>query len=241
MTTFSILAAVLALTAALFVAVPLWRGPASAAPALARRGRILAAAAFLALPLGGVLLYTVVGHPEAVSPVAAEAGHGVGQQQLDALVARLAARLQKDPQDARGWVMLARAQSVLGRFQEATQAYARAAMLLPDDAQLLADYADALAMAQGGRLAGEPEQLIARALRADAANAKALALAGTAAFEKKDYAQAVAYWERLRSTVPPDSEFGASVQQNIDEARGLAMRQGSVDKAGLTRSATTRR
>lgn len=293
MSTFWILAALLAVTAALFVAVPLWRRTAPRAgsagePALAvyrdqlgelaqerdagrlaetqylraraelerrlveevpaaqpdstpaasvasRGSRAAALAALVALPLAAVLLYVALGHPDAVRPAAAEAGHGLGQRQLDELVARLGARLERNPEDARGWAMLARAQAVLGRFDQASQGYARAVALQPDDAQLLADYADAFAMAQGGRLAGEPEQLIARALRADPVNAKALALAGSAAFEQQDYPQAVAFWERLRSAVPPDSEFGASVQQNIEEARLLAQRQRGAAPATAVR------
>src|SRR5205807_4434111 len=57
--------------------------------------------------------------------------------------------------------------------------------------------ADALGMAQGQRLAGDPEKLIARALEIDRDNLKALALAGTAAFERKDFKAAAAYWERM--------------------------------------------
>ena len=68
----------------------------------------------------------------------------------------------------------------------------RAVQRLPNDSRLLADYADVAAMAQGRRLQGKPEALIARALAADPRNVKALSLAGTAAFEKGDYAGAIA-------------------------------------------------
>jgi len=62
---------------------------------------------------------------------------------------------------------------------------------------------------------------VRRALEIDPDHWKALALAGTAAFERKDYRQAVAYWERLQRLVPPDSEIGRSVNASIAEAQEL--------------------
>jgi cytochrome c-type biogenesis protein CcmH len=198
-----------------------------AAPA-PRRHRAAAIAALVVVPIFAAFLYLALGNPAALRPQQADAPHGLGEQQMDAMIARLAARLEKNPQDAKGWVMLARAQAVLGRFDAASAAYAKSVELFPDDAQLLADYADALAMAQGGRLPGEPEQLVARALRADPNNAKALALAGTIAFDNKDYALAVKHWERLRSSIPADSEFAKSIQGSIDEANSLALAGGGA-------------
>lgn len=187
-----------------------------------RTYRAAALAAGVMLPASALAVYLAIGNPAAVDPAAADGGHGLGQQQVDALIGRLEARLQKNPQDAKGWVMLARAQAVLGRFDRASAAYAQSVALFPEDAQLLADYADALGMAQGRRLDGEPEMLVARALRADPDNAKALSLAGTIAFDKKNFPLAVQHWERLRRSVPAGSEFADAVQRNIDEARALA-------------------
>ena len=126
--------------------------------------------------------------------------------------------------------MLARSQAVVGRFGAASSAYARSVAIFPDNAQLLADYADTLAMARGGRLAGEPEKLIERALRADPNNVKALALAGTVAFENKNFATAVNYWERVRNLIPSGSEFARSIQNSISEAKGLASAGGGTRK-----------
>ena len=110
-----------------------------------RTYRAAAVAAVVAVPLLAVFLYLALGNPAALRPQQSDAAHGLGQQQMDAMIARLAARLEKNPQDAKGWVMLARAQAVLGRFDEAGSAYAKSVALFPNDAQLLADYADALA------------------------------------------------------------------------------------------------
>lgn len=139
-----------------------------------------------------------------------------------AIVEKLAARMRANPEDPEGWKILARSYAALGRFKEASEAYANATARSPGDAQLFADYADALAMAQGRSLEGEPEKLIARALAVDPRNVKALALAGTVAFNRKDYAKAVEYWERILAVVPPDSEFARGARANIAEARSLA-------------------
>ncbi len=205
----------------------------AAAPAPApRRHRAAALAAGIAVPLLALLVYLTLGNPAALRPQQADAPHGLGQQQMDAMIARLAARLEKNPQDAKGWVMLARAQAVLGRFDAASAAYARSVELFPDDAQLLADYADALAMARGKRLQGEPEKLVERALSADPNNAKALALAGTIAFDRKDFGLAVKQWERLRDLIPAGSEFAKSIQGSIDEAKSLAAAGAGAGRTG---------
>jgi cytochrome c-type biogenesis protein CcmH len=137
------------------------------------------------------------------------------------LVTRLAVRLKDNPEDAEGWMMLGRSYAVLGHFGESAEAYAKAAARMPRDAQLLADYADALAMAQGRRLQGEPEKLIARALAIDPLNVKALLLAGTAAFNRNDYSGAVRHWERILDAVPGESEMTQTVRTSIAEARAL--------------------
>jgi len=138
------------------------------------------------------------------------------------MIDRLAARLAKDGTDGDGWAMLGRSYAVLGRHVEAVPAYGRAVALLPDDAQLLADYADALAVSRAGRLEGKPLKLLQRALRLDPENVKALALTGTAAFDRRDYAGAAAFWERAVNAAPPGEDFTASLRESLAEARSLA-------------------
>lgn len=183
--------------------------PSPAAPG----GRKAILAAALAVPLLAVAVYIAVGTPSAVVPQ---------DKQIADMVERLAAKMRSRPEDVEGWKMLGRSYSVLGRFRDAVEAYAQAAKRAPRDAQLLTDFADALAMAQGQKLAGEPEQLVLRALEIEPDNLKALALAGTAAFERKDYAAAAGLWERMLPRVPPDSEDARTIQSNINEARSLA-------------------
>jgi cytochrome c-type biogenesis protein CcmH len=146
----------------------------------------------------------------------------VTAQQIEAMVARLAAKLRENPDDIDGWKLLGRSYGALGRFAESADAYARAATRAPRDAQLLADFADALAMARGQSLQGEPEKLVLRALQIEPSNLKALALAGTAQYERKDFKGAANTWRRMLPLVPPDSEDARAIQSNVDEALAMA-------------------
>jgi cytochrome c-type biogenesis protein CcmH len=193
------------------------------------RGRAAAWAVGAGLPLLAAALYLLVGNPGALLPQSDP--HAITVQQLDAMVGRLATRLRDSPDDVEGWKLLGRSYSALGRFPESAEAYAKAAALDPRDAQLLADFADVLAMARGQRLEGEPEKLIARALELDPTNLKALALAGTAAYARKDYATAAAQWEKMLPLVPPDSEDARAIRANVQEARALAGMKEEIKEA----------
>jgi len=181
-----------------------------------------AAIAGILLPVLAIAVYFAVGNPGAIGFADPHAGAGITQQQVEQMVERLAARLNENPEDVEGWRMLGRSLSVLGRFAEATNAYSKAAVRAPRDANLLADLADALAMARGQKMKGEPEELVLRALQIDAKNLKALALAGTAAYERNDFAAATRYWQRMLPLVPEDSEDARTIQANIDEASNLS-------------------
>lgn len=198
------------------------RAPKAAAQA-AKSSRGAAIAVGVAMPLVAGLLYFVVGSPNALTPgTVAGDSHGITVQQVEGMVERLAARMKENPDDVKGWEMLGRSYVVLERYPEAVAAYANAVKRSPPDAQLLADYADVLAMSQGRRLQGEPERLIGQALKIDPDNVKALALAGTAAFEKKDFKGAITHWERILKVVPADSDIADSVRDSIADARMLA-------------------
>ena len=190
---------------------------ADAAPAAPVR-RASAWAVGIAVPLVAAAVYLLTGDPAAMLP----SRQGPDAAQVDAMVARLAAKMREHPEDAEGWKLLGRSYTVMGRFPEAVEAYARAAERSPRDAQLLADFADALAMARGQTLQGEPEKLIERALEIDPKNLKALALSGTAAYERKDYASAADTWSRMLPLVPEGSEDAQAISQNVSEARKLA-------------------
>jgi cytochrome c-type biogenesis protein CcmH len=150
------------------------------------------------------------------------APHAVGAEQIAAMTEKLAERLKSRPDDVEGWSMLARSYSVLGRHAEALKAYEKALSLRKDDPTLLADYADSMAVNNNSDLTGEPMKLVERALKLDPKNLKALYLAGTQAFNTKDYTSAVQIWEKMVAVSPPGNVFAQQVEPAIVEARRLA-------------------
>ena len=178
----------------------------------------------LGVPLLVATVYSRVGSPQAIDarpgpPVASLGADNVSDEQVDELIKKLAAAMEQKPDDLAGWTLLARTYAVLQRFPEASKAYARATALAPNDAQLLADHADVLAMLQGQKLAGEPARLVIRALQIDPKNLKALALAGGAAYEAGQYPQAIEYWTLARQMSPPGTPFSDNLDRNLADAR----------------------
>lgn len=135
--------------------------------------------------------------PQMTSADGKAAPHSTNAEQIVAMTEKLAERLKEKPDDVEGWSMLARSYSVLGRHADALKAYEKALSLRKDDATLMADYADSLAVNNDSNLEGEPMKLVERALKIDPKNLKALYLAGTYDFNKKDYKGAVKMWEKL--------------------------------------------
>jgi cytochrome c-type biogenesis protein CcmH len=205
-------------------------------PAPVRPARRTAWALALLIPLASVLTYLRLGQPDAVAPQLRTAAtgprHSVTPEQIQQMATALAERLKSEPQDLEGWLMLGRSYTALGRYGDAVTAFKRASGLGPPDAGVLADLADVTGMAQGRRLAGEPARLIQQALDVDPRHVKALALAGSVAFEARDYAAARGYWLRLVAVVPAESPMARAMQNNIAEATQL-------DTGGMAAPSTT--
>jgi cytochrome c-type biogenesis protein CcmH len=140
-------------------------------------------------------------------------------KKINAAAVELAASLQGNPGDTESWIMLGHSYATTERHAEAAAAYAKAVEQRPADAQLLADYAYQLALVRGRDFAGEPDALIARALKADRNNIKALALAASVAFERRDYPGAIEHWRRMLPLTSEQSRLGKSVRSSIASAQ----------------------
>jgi cytochrome c-type biogenesis protein CcmH len=220
------------------VATPASTATAAPAPAAPRPSRRLwLGATLLVLAVAGTG-YGLTGSPgsagapggtaaafsAAAGPAAgaASAPHAIGSEQISAMVGRLEERLQAQPDDAEGWSMLGRTYMALKRYPGAAAATQKALKLRPDDATLLADHADAMAVNGGRSLEGEPRRLLERALAIEPDNLKALVLLGTAAFNRGDFAQAVTRWQRAVQVGPADSPMAESARGGLAEARERA-------------------
>ena len=186
-----------------------------------RTGVAIATVIGISMPVAAAALYLYLGKPAGlnVKPHAAADVSSITAEHFETMTGKLAARLERNPDDAEGWSMLGRAYTALERRAEAAQAWARAATLKPNDPAVLTDYAQALAIFHDGSLAGEPTRLLERALKLDPQRDKALALAGGAAFERQDYKAAIGYWERLLGQAGEDAELTQALTSGIREAR----------------------
>jgi cytochrome c-type biogenesis protein CcmH len=194
--------------------------------------RAVGVALAVIIPIVSGLLYLEWGNqqaiilPSASSPMA-QGGSDYAHQTsegLDALSERLKKKLEQNPNDGVGWALLARSYVEIGRHADALPMYEKAMKLIPDDPQMLVDYADALGMLHGRKLVGKPEQLIQQALKIDPNHVKALMLAGTVAFDRKEFGQAAQYWERASANLSADAEgvVRQELLSGIAEAKGLA-------------------
>lgn len=132
--------------------------------------------------------------------------------------------LARTPRDGRGWVLLARMRLAADQFEAAAYAYERAlaaSSRVAQDPQIWCELADALGMAQGGSLKGRPKELIDTALGLQGTHPRALEMAGSAAFEQRDYSRAVFYWEVLLGQLPPQSNQHRELQAAVERLRRL--------------------
>lgn len=195
---------------------------AVAAPASSK----LSLALLLVFPITAALLYMVLGNPAAINPPLPE--RRFTADQIEEMVAGLAARLEREPDNQQGWVMLARSYKAMGRLGEAANAYERAGSLVEGNAGLLLDYADTQASVSGFN--DKVRLLIDKALKLEPTHPLGLWLRGTAAYDAKQYGKALADWETLLKQLPPDSEDAKVLQANIAEVRDLQAKVGSKKK-----------
>jgi cytochrome c-type biogenesis protein CcmH len=192
-------------------------GATETTPTMARRqvnSRPVALALAIIVPTVSGLLYWELGNPLAMTQLDEPALSGQGTSEgahqspdgLEAMVERLQQKMEQNPNDGVGWGMLARSYMAMGRHADAVPIYEKAVKLIPDDAQLLVDYADALGVIHGRKLEGKPEVLIQQALKIDPRNVKGLMLAGTVAFNRKNFARAAKDWEQARANLPADTD-----------------------------------
>jgi len=181
--------------------------------------RKMAIALLLLLPVLAFAAYGILGNPKALDPAQTAAAPKMTAEQISGMVARLAERMQANPDDMQGWLMLARSYKTMGRYEEAAAAYAKAEKVIDDDPELLASYAETIAMASGNGLKGKPTQLILRALKIDPQHPHSLFLAGAAAMGAGDNRKGIAYWEALLPQVEPGSELDQMLRSGIDKMK----------------------
>lgn len=186
------------------------------APVASGRGTLVTLA--IALPLLAAALYAWRGNPAAlVAPVPQQE---VTQQKIEEMLAAVAARVEKNPNDSKAWMVLARSYRAMGRLAESANAFDKmGSEMLGSDPVLLTEYADVLANQANGDLQGKPLKLVEQALALDPNHAMALSMSATAAYQRKDFATAAAQWQKLLPMLPPESDYAKWVVQTLAELR----------------------
>ncbi len=201
--------------------------------------KILAIVLAILLPSVSVPLYLTTGNTKALSPQQDTVMAGdFGVIRSEAKLQELEKELAQRPENPDGWVVLARSYSELQRFPDAVRAYGQLVKLVPDEAQIWASYADVYAMTNNQSLLGEPTRFLNRALELDGSNTMALALSGSAAMERGDYAAAITHWTKLADLLPPDNPDLPMIRNGIQQARQfLALQKGGKEKLAKLPSA----
>lgn len=211
--------------------------------------KITIAAIAILLPLGVFGIYRLVGRPDAVgvAPVAPSSGMSAAADattkpamDMDKAIERLRAKLEKNPDDAEGWLLLGRAYESVGRNEDGNKALAEAYKRAPTRPEIEIAYAESIALTSASRrLEGEPLRMIRHALERDPKNQDGLWLLGMSEYQNGRYAEAIAAWEKVRSQLGPDSDVLGSVTEMIGKAKAQLGSEGVADTAAAETAQTS--
>ena len=220
---FWILVGLMSLLALAFVVIPVVK-PGT------KRKPLLIAGLVICLPITAVFVYQQLGTPTAATQPAMQIPAGMPEghpstnamnMDLGKLADKLAEKLKANPESAEGWALLARTYVALNRPAESLAAFEKALALAPKDPNLMADYADVSAMNNNNQFDKKAEDLVDQALTIDPMHVKALMLKATIEFDRKNYQQAIANWEKLLTVSGLDAETTKQVRGNIEEAHRM--------------------
>jgi len=204
-------------------------------PTYKEGGRWMALAA-LTVPVAAFLIYQALGSPELITRVADNNGgasssggmanahaQGGGNTQglppMEEMVKKLAAKLEEQPDNLDGWVMLGRSYMTMKRYPDAMKAYERALKISGENVGLLLAYSEAIGISEGNNFAGRAAGLIEKAYQLEPENPNSLWMSGILAYQQNDFQTALERWEKLQSKLSPQSNELESVTSAIDDAR----------------------
>jgi cytochrome c-type biogenesis protein CcmH len=216
------------------------QAPPAADPALRlRHRRWTAVAAFVVIPLGAICVYLVLGSPNLPGqPLAQRFAAPADANSVAGLIARVETHLERNPDDGRGWDVVAPIYMRLGRFDDAIRAYRSALKLEGETADRQASLGEALAGAAGGVITTDAKGAFERALVLDKSNPRAQFYLGLAAEQDGRASEAVDRWQILIAHAPADAPWLAYVREALARVEpSRAQTQGSGAPAGSGPSA----
>ena len=195
----------------------------------------------VALPISAMGFYMWVGEPEALNPMALKSPDQVDQKDLAKLAETLADKLQSQPENLQGWVMLGRTYRTLENFDASIKAYDAALKLSADD-DLQLERIEVIAMQRQGNFDGEPWRVIRDILQKDPQHYGALLTAGSASYAERKYADALKYWEQARKPLEanhPDLPGLENAIATVRETMGLPAKAASTGPSGGSAAASS--
>jgi cytochrome c-type biogenesis protein CcmH len=197
-----------------------------------RMGRWTMLGVMSVIPAATLGLYLYLGAPAIIEAQQLLDAHG--KRDVNAMLVALETGLKTNPDDAEGWHVLGQSFLALQRIEEAEMALAKAMQLAPKEARYMSQYAEVLALRANGKLEGRPLELINAALELDYQDDKALELAGLAAYQREEWAQAAHFWRRLLTRLPVESDFHQGIKAALADAENRsAQASGLGDRAKL--------
>ncbi|QQR37933.1 c-type cytochrome biogenesis protein CcmI [Devosia rhizoryzae] len=173
--------------------------------------------AIAALSLG---LYAAMGHPEmSAQPLAGRAEVAAQNLDLDAAITQIEARLAADPDDVRGWTVIAPAYVELGRFDDAAEAYRRVIALSEPTAELQTDLAEALMLAAGDAGSEEALQLLQDAVESDPAHVRSRLYLAAELMRLQRYDEAAGLWSAAIDLSTGDEGWLPAARQGLAVAQ----------------------
>ena len=197
-------------------------------PQPAGNGRWVIPVLILLIPLLSLLLYFKLADPQALQQAEMQQAQSKNDAEVQSMIPKILERLQQNPGDLEGWLMLGRSYKYLEKYPEATQVFAKLYSLQPGNVEVILNYAECLAISSNGQLAGKPAELSYKALQLAPDNKDALWMAGLAKAEEGNTGLAISYWQRLAAQLPANSDALPQIQQMIAQAGQAGPAPGST-------------
>lgn len=180
-----------------------------------RRRRLALGVAVVAIPLLAAPLYALLGSPDlAGQPLTARSG-GEDANSVGGLIARIEAHMKENPDDGRGWEVLAPVYMRLGRYDDAVKAWRNALKVLGESAAREVELGEALTAAASGVVTAEAKQAFERAAVADASDFKAQYYLGMAAEQDGNAPEAARLWHQIIDQAPANAPWLGVVRQSL--------------------------
>jgi cytochrome c-type biogenesis protein CcmH len=195
------------------------------------RRRAVAVVAIVLLPLSAAMFYLTLGSPSlSDQPLAARVAKDQGNQSLESLIAQVEAFLERNPQDGRGWEVIAPVYLRLGRADDAVKARRNALEINGETAERQTNLGEALVASANGVVTVDAKAAFDRAVTLDPREVKARYFQGLAAEQDGERGGAAAIWRTILAEAPPDAPWAEFVRQSLARVEGSVPQRGPNDE-----------